>query len=59
MGTCIHPEEVVGRNTAADPVVVGVAEYSFLPVLVLEGHPCCLAGPGVVVSGPASACPGS
>ena len=30
VGTYIHPEEVVGRNTAADPVVVEVAEYSFL-----------------------------
>ena len=43
----------MGRNTAADLVMVGVAEYSFPPVLVLEGHPCHLAGPVVVVSGPA------
>ena len=37
----------------------GVAEYFFLPVVVLEGYQCHFAGPGVVVSDPASAYPGS
>ena len=39
----------MGRNTAAVPVVEGVVEYFFPPVVVLEGHQCNFAGPEVVV----------
>ena len=60
MDTCMHLEvEVKGRSTAAVPVVGGMVECFFPPVVVLEEHQCHFAGPGVVVSGLASACPGS